>query len=78
MASDSEARGNFRTAHLFLSFFSRADGYPPVSLSFEEAEAVRGEVERAFLFDTGPLVERFSTALSRAMEAIESRAGEAG
>jgi hypothetical protein len=71
-------RGNFRTAHLFLSFFSRADGYPPVSLTFEEAEAVRGEVERAFLFDTGPLVERFSTALSRAMEAIESGSGEAG
>ena len=71
-------RGNFRTAHLFLSFFSCADGYPPVSLTFEEAEAVRGEVERAFLFDTGPLVERFSTALSRAMEAIESGSGEDG
>jgi len=71
-------RGNFRTAHLFLSFFSCADGYPPVSLKSEEAEAVRGEVERAFLFDTGPLVERFSTALARAMEAIESGSGEAG
>ncbi len=64
-------RGNFRTAHLFLSFFSCADGYPPVSLRFEEAEAVRGEVERAFLFDTGPLVERFSLALSRSIEALE-------
>lgn len=64
-------RGNFRTAHLFLSFFSCADGYPPVSLRFEEAEAVRGEVERAFLFDTGPLVERFSSALSRSIEALE-------
>jgi len=71
-------RGNFRTAHLLLTFFSRADGYPPVSLTFEEAEAVRGEVERAFLFDTGPLVQRFSTALSRAMDAIESGSGEAG
>lgn len=65
------ARGNFRTAHLFLSFFSVADGYPPVSLRFEEAEAVRGEVERAFLFETGPLVERFSSALSRSIEALE-------
>lgn len=64
-------RGNFRTAHLFLSFFSCADGYPPVSLRFEEAEAVRGEVERAFLFDTGALVERFSSALSRAIGELE-------
>jgi hypothetical protein len=69
-------RGNFRTAHLFLSFFSCADGYPPVSLKFEEAEAVRGEVERAFLFDTGPLVQRFSSALGRAIEALESAGGE--
>lgn len=69
-------RGNFRTAHLFLSFFSCADGYPPVSLRFEEAEAVRGEVERAFLFDTGPLVQRFSSALSRAIEALEIADGE--
>jgi hypothetical protein len=69
-------RGNFRTAHLFLSFFSCADGYPPVSLTFEEAEAVRSEVERAFLFDTGPLVERFSSALSRAIEALEKAGGE--
>jgi hypothetical protein len=69
-------RGNFRTAHLFLSFFSCADGYPPVSLRFEEAEAVRGEVERAFLFDTGPLVQRFSSALSRAIEALEKAGAE--
>ena len=74
-------RGNFRTAHLFLSFFSCADGYPPVSLTFEEAEAVRGEVERAFLFDTGPLVQRFSSALGRsleAVEALETAGGEGG
>jgi hypothetical protein len=64
-------RGNFRTAHLFLSFFSVAAGYPTVSLRLEEAEDVRGEVERAFLFDTGPLVERFSAALSRALDALE-------
>ncbi len=71
-------RGNFRTAHLFLSFFSCADGYPPVSLKFEEAEAVRGEVERAFLFDTGPLVQRFSSAIARAIEALEIASGEGG
>jgi len=71
-------RGNFRTAHLFLSFFSCADGYPPVSLKFEEAEAVRGEVERAFLFDTGPLVLRFSSALGRSLEAIEALESASG
>jgi hypothetical protein len=71
-------RGNFRTAHLFLSFFSCADGYPPVSLKFEEAEAVRGEVERAFLFDTGPLVQRFSSALGRSLGAIEALEGTSG
>jgi hypothetical protein len=64
-------RGNFRTAHLFLSYFAVADGYPPVSLKLEEAEDVRSEVERAFLFDTGPLVDRFSAALSRSLEALE-------
>ena len=69
-------RGNFRTAHLFLSFFSFADGYPPVTLKLEEAEAVRGEVERAFLFDTGPLVSRFSAALARAIESLERAGGE--
>ena len=71
-------RGNFRTAHLFLSFFSCADGYPPVSLKLEEAEVVRGEVERAFLFDTGPLVQRFSTALGRSLEAIEALENASG
>jgi hypothetical protein len=49
-----------------------------VSLKLEEAEAVRAEVERAFLFDTGPLVERFSTSLARAMDVIESGSGGAG
>jgi hypothetical protein len=65
-------RGNFRTGHLLLSYFSCAAGYPSVSLRFEEAEAVRGEVERAFLFDTGPLVDRFSAALARSLEALET------
>jgi hypothetical protein len=67
--------GNFRTAHLFLTFFSCADGFPPVSLTLEEADAVRGELERAFLFDTGPLVLRFSAALSRSLEELEKASG---
>ncbi|MGH9321481.1 MAG: Fic family protein [Vicinamibacteria bacterium] len=64
-------RGNFRSAHLFLSFFSCAGSYPPVSLRLEDAEAVRAEVERALLFDTFPLVQRFSQALTRSLEALE-------
>jgi hypothetical protein len=71
-------RGNFRTAHLFLSYFARVDGYPPVSLNLQEAEAVRAEVERALLFDTGPLVMRFSAALSRSLDALEGVSGERG
>ena len=68
-------RGNFRTAHLGLSFFARAAGYPPVSLEAEHAEAIREDIERAIVFDTAPLVARFTDALSRALahceEAIE-------
>jgi hypothetical protein len=71
-------RGNFRTAHLFLSYFSTASGYPPVSLRFEESEEVRAEIERAILFDTGPLVQRFSSALGRSLEAIEAPEGTPG
>jgi hypothetical protein len=65
-------RGNFRTAHLCLSFFSCAAGFPPVSLKLEEAEDVRAEIERAILFDTGALVQRFSAALGRTLEPLEA------
>jgi hypothetical protein len=65
-------RGNFRCAHLCLSFFSCAAGFPPVHLKFEEAEEVRGEIERAILFDTGALVQRFSAVLGRALDGLEA------
>lgn len=68
--------GNFRTAHLFASFFARAAGYPYVTFRFEEAEAIRSDVERAFRFDTGPLVQRFSDALARALDVIETNLGD--
>jgi hypothetical protein len=67
--------GNFRTAHLLLSFFAFERGYPPVSLRLDEAEEVRSEVERAMLFDTFPLVERFSHALGRSMAVLDEVAG---
>jgi hypothetical protein len=65
-------RGNFRSAHLCLSYFSCSAGYPPVSLKLDEAEDVRGEIERAILFDTGALVQRFSAALGRALDRLEA------
>ena len=52
--------GNFRTAHLLTNFFAATSGFPPITLAFEDAAAIRNEVERAIAFDTEPLVERFS------------------
>lgn len=68
-------RGNFRTAHLLSSFFALEKGYPPVSLRFADADEIRAEVERALLFDTFPLVQRFSDALGRSITAVEQIAG---
>ena len=68
-------RGNFRTAHLLLSFFACSAGYPPVSLRLDETEALRSDVECAIVFDTAPLVSRFSTAMSRALRVCEEAAG---
>jgi hypothetical protein len=64
--------GNFRTAHLFLSFFSCAVGFPPVTLRLEDADDIRDDVERALRFDTFPLVRRFSEALGRSLDLVES------
>ena len=59
--------GNFRTAHLLLSFFAFAEGYPPFFLRLEEAGEIRGEIQRAMDFDTLPLVSRLSSALARSL-----------
>jgi hypothetical protein len=48
-----------------------------VTLRLEDAEAIRADVERAVRFDTLPLVERFSDALSRALAALEAASGRA-
>jgi len=61
-------RGNFRTSHLLLSFFAVAGGYPPFYLRVEDAGAIRAEVDRAMVFDTASLVERFSVALGHSLE----------
>ena len=64
-------RGNFRTAHLFLNHFAAHAGYPLMTLTLDEAEPVRREVERALMFDTAPLVDRFTEALSRSLARCE-------
>lgn len=71
-------RGNFRTGHLFASFFARNAGYPPVTLKLEDAEPIRTEIERAVRFDTLPLVERFSDAISRSLSVVEDASGLGG
>jgi cell filamentation protein, protein adenylyltransferase len=63
--------GNFRTAHLLVSYFALEKGYPPVSLRLADAEAIRAEVESALRFDTFPLVQRFSDALERSVSVLE-------
>jgi hypothetical protein len=68
-------RGNFRTAHLFLSFFSCVSGFPPVTLRLSEAEETRSDVESALTFDTYPLVRRFSEALARSLGVLEEARG---
>jgi len=71
--------GNFRTAHLLLSFFAFAECYPPFFLRFEEAENVREEVERAMRFETLPLVNRLARALAGSLSfCIEEVSGRAG
>ena len=65
-------RGNFRTAHLLLNVIAVHDGFPPVSLRYEDAEDIRKEVERAMLFDTGALVARFNEALAESLHACET------
>jgi Fic family protein len=59
--------GNFRTAHLLLSFFALADGYPPMFLRLEHAEDVRREVEGAMRFETLPLVNRLARSLTESL-----------
>ena len=68
-------RGNFRTGHLLLSFFACSAGYPPMTLRLDEAEPLREDLERAIVFDTAPLVARFSDAMSRALRVSEEAAG---
>ena len=59
--------GNFRAAHLLLSFFALADGYPPFFLRLDHAEEVREEVEGAMRFETLPLVNRLARALTESL-----------
>jgi Fic family protein len=66
--------GNFRTGHLLTNFFAAGAGFPAVSLRLEDADAIRGEIERAMQFDTAPLVERFNRALESSLRTCEEAA----
>ena len=68
---------NFRTAHLFINMFAKASGYPPVSFSHDDVDEIREEIERAIVFDTGPLVERFVGVLSESVHTCELALNEA-
>jgi hypothetical protein len=59
--------GNFRTAHLLLSFFALAENYPPIFLRLEEVGGLRRDIELAIRLDTAPLVSRLSEALARSL-----------
>ncbi len=67
---------NFRTGHLFINMFAKASGYPPVSFSHDEIDEIREEIERAIIFDTGALVERFVGVLSESVHTCESALSE--
>ena len=63
-------RGNFRVAHLMLSFFALADGHPPIWFEAGDAAGIREDVSRAFRFDTGPLTARIERALDLSLTRI--------
>ena len=63
-------RGNFRVAHLMLSFFALADGHPPIWFEVGDAAGIREDVSRAFRFDTGPLTARIERALDLSLTRI--------
>ncbi len=65
-------RANFRVAHLMLSFFTLADGQPPIWFELDEAGGIRSDVSRAFRFDTAPLTARIEAALERSLDRIAS------
>lgn len=64
------ARANFRTAHLFLSFFALADGQPPIWFEVADAAGIRSDVSQAFRFDTAPLTGRIERALARSLDLV--------
>ena len=61
-------RGNFRLAHLLLSYFAYRDEYPPLFLSAEDSAEVRKEIERALKCETKPLVDRLVGAQIASLE----------
>jgi hypothetical protein len=61
-------RGNFRLAHLLLSYFAYRDQYPPLFLRADDIASIRREIARALKFETKPLVERITDAQLESLE----------
>lgn len=55
-------RGNFRLAHLLLSYFAYRDEYPPLFLRAEDTSTIRKEIAKALKFETKDLVDRLVNA----------------
>ncbi len=67
-------RANFRVAHIFLTWFAVAGGYPPIWFDRAAAGDIREEVSRAFRFDTAPLTTRIEASIRHSLDLVESRA----
>ncbi len=65
-------RANFRVAHILLTWFSAAGGYPPIWFDRADAAGIRQDVSRAFRFDTAPLTARVEAAIRRSLDRVES------
>jgi Fic family protein len=61
-------RGNFRLAHLLLSYFAYRDQFPPLFLRADDIADIRREIAGALAFETKPLVDRLTDAQLASIE----------
>lgn len=61
-------RGNFRLAHLLLSYFAYRDQFPPFFLRANDIASIRREIAGALKFETKPLVDRLTDAQLASIE----------
>jgi hypothetical protein len=61
-------RGNFRLAHLLLSYFAYRDRFPPLFLRADDIAEIRREIAQALKFETKSLVDRLTNAQLASLE----------